>query len=158
MGQTADWHWPPYARFGVSVFNCARERFMKVVYGTRGMVVSCHPQATAAGWAALRDGGSVADAAIAVAGALAVVMPQSCTIGGDAFILHHDAKSGRTTGINASGRSPALADGDRFADGMAQTGPLSCSVPGVVGGWQALHDRFGRLPWKSLLDRAVELA
>jgi gamma-glutamyltranspeptidase/glutathione hydrolase len=131
---------------------------LKTYWGSRGMVVAGHPDAAMAGAAALTAGGTVADAAVAAAAVLAVVVPQACSIGGDAFILVHDAKSGRTSGINASGPSPAAAVPERYAQGIPQTGPLSPNVPGVVGGWQALHGKFGRLPWSELFRNAIALA
>jgi gamma-glutamyltranspeptidase/glutathione hydrolase len=103
-------------------------------------------------------GGTVADAAIAAASVLSVVLPQACTIGGDAFILVHDAASGKTYGLNASGRSPAGTDVAALGQRIPERGPRSCTVPGVVGGWAELHGKFGRLPWERILKRAIELA
>jgi gamma-glutamyltranspeptidase/glutathione hydrolase len=37
-------------------------------------------------------------------------------------------------------------------------GPASCAVPGVPGGLGALHARFGRMPWRDLLEPAMRLA
>ena len=111
------------------------------IFGTSGMVVSGHPLATLAAWRTLDGGGSVVDAAISGAAVLAVVLPQACTIGGDAFMLMHDARAEKTFGLNASGPAPVSTDPQRFADGIPAKGPLSMSVPGVVGGWRAAHDQ-----------------
>ena len=62
-----------------------------------GLVATGHHLATAAGLAALRDGGTAADAAIAAAAVCAVVLPQSTSIGGDVFALHYDARTGEVT-------------------------------------------------------------
>lgn len=126
--------------------------------GRRGMVVSGQADATQAAWQALAGGGSVADAAIAGAAVLAVTQPQACTLGGDAFILVHDAASRQTHGLNASGPSPRLAESGVFAEGIPQRGALTHNVPGVVGGWEALHRRFGKLPWTQLFEPAIALA
>ncbi len=122
------------------------------------MVVSGHPLATLAAWRTLDGGGSVVDAAISGAAVLAVVLPQACTIGGDAFMLMHDARTEKTFGLNASGPAPVSTDPQRFADGIPAKGPLSMSVPGVVGGWRAAHDHFGRLDWSGLFESAIKLA
>jgi gamma-glutamyltranspeptidase/glutathione hydrolase len=37
-------------------------------------------------------------------------------------------------------------------------GPASCAVPGAVAGLEATHSAFGRLPWRELLEPAIELA
>ena len=79
------------------------------VFGRQAMVVSGHSAATLAGIAVLQRGGNVVDAMVAASAALAVVVGQATSIGGDAFILFHDAKAGRTFGLNASGVAPALA-------------------------------------------------
>ena len=42
---------------------------------------------------------------------------------------------------------------------VPQMGPLAAlTVPGAVAAWCSLHDRFGRLPWRSLFKPAVKLA
>ena len=78
-----------------------------VARGTHGAVVAPHYLATAAGLAILRQGGSAVDAAIATNAVLAVVRPQACGIGGDAFWLVWDAAAGRQLALNGSGRSAA---------------------------------------------------
>ena len=130
----------------------------KYAEGSQAMVVSGHDQATQTAIDILSGGGSIADAAIAGAAVLSVALPHACGLGGDAFILVHDARSGRTTGINASGMSPALASRQRFPDGLQERGPLSCNVPGMVSGWQALHEQFGRMAWSDILKPSIRLA
>lgn len=131
---------------------------LRPVYGRSAAIACGHPAAAAAGWEALARGGRVADAAIAAAAVLAVVLPQACTMGGDAFILMHDAESRKTFGLNASGRSPARTDPAALDAARIERGVLSCTTPGVVAGWEALHRRFGRLSWSDVLARAIELA
>src|SRR5262249_51628217 len=119
---------------------------------------SGHPAATLAGIDVLRGGGNLIDAMVAASAALAVVVGQATSLGGDCFLLFHEAKSGRTYGLNASGVAPALATPAGFPDGMKTRGPLAAVVPGLVRGWDAMHRRFGRLPWRNLFDRAIALA
>ncbi|MBI4455120.1 MAG: gamma-glutamyltransferase [Acidobacteria bacterium] len=128
------------------------------VFGKRGMVVSGHPTASLAGWKILEAGGSVVDAAVASAAVLAVVLPQSCTLGGDAFMLIYDGVQRTTVGLNASGPAPATCTVETFASGIPQTGPLSVTVPGVVAGWDAAHQRLGRLAWQEVLAPAISAA
>ena len=75
-------------------------------------------------------GGSVADAALAAAAVQTVVLPQASTLGGDAFILVHDAQAGKTFGLNASGRSPAALDVQTLDAAKIERGPLSCGPSG----------------------------
>ena len=78
--------------------------------GTHGAVVAPHHLATAAGLMALRQGGHAVDAAIVTNAVLAVVMPNGCGIGGDAFWLIWDAAARRQVALNGSGRAPAGVD------------------------------------------------
>ena len=58
------------------------------------------------------------DAAIATNAVLAVVMPSSCGIGGDAFWLIWDAADRTQVALNGSGRAPAAADAGRRSRGV----------------------------------------
>src|SRR5688572_14246814 len=62
-----------------------------------GMVSAADPRAAEAGRDILRQGGSAADAALAMMLALTVVEPQSSGIGGGSFLVHHDNKSGKVS-------------------------------------------------------------
>jgi gamma-glutamyltranspeptidase/glutathione hydrolase len=128
------------------------------VFGRQAMVVSGHAAATLAGISILERGGNLIDAMVGASAALAVVVGQATSIGGDCFLLYHEAASGRSFGLNASGVAPALATPERFPDGMNTRGPLAPVVPGLVRAWDVMHRRFGRLPWNNLFDRAIELA
>ena len=128
------------------------------VFGREVMVVSGHAAATLAGIETLKRGGNLVDAMVAASAALAVVVGQATSIGGDCFLLFHEAASGKTFGLNASGVAPALAVPQRFPDGMKTRGPLAPVVPGLVRAWDVMHARFGRLPWKDLFQSAIELA
>ena len=131
---------------------------LKYAESERAVVVSGHDEATKTALDILKRGGTVADAAVAGAAVLSVALPQACGFGGDAFILVHDAKTGTTHGINASGPSAAGVSRDLFPNGLPERGALTCNVPGMVGGWQALHERFGNLAWQDVLQPAIRLA
>src|SRR3990170_1720023 len=77
------------------------------VYGRNGMVAASQPLAVAAGLEMLRQGGTAADAAVAVAAALNVTEPTSTGIGGDCFALYYEARTGQVSALNGSGRAPA---------------------------------------------------
>ena len=130
--------------------------------GRHGAVVAPHYLATAAGLGILRAGGSAVDAAIATNAALAVVMPQGCGIGGDAFWLIWDAATGRQSALNGSGSAPAAADAGAWRRAGMTTvplvGPRSITTPGAVRSWGAAHLRHGRLSREALLAPAIELA
>ena len=108
----------------------------------------------------LRSGGSAVDAAIATAAALTVLEPTSNGLGGDLFALVWDGSG--LHGYNGSGRAPqALTPTlvrDLGNDSMPVHGWASVTVPSQIRGWADLHDRFGRLPWSTVLQPAIEFA
>ncbi len=106
----------------------------------------------------LARGGTAADAAVAAAMALTVVEPTGCGVGSDAFALIWD--EGKVTGLNASGRSPAIWEPARFSgdDTMPQRGWDSVTVPGAVSAWIALWERHGALPLDVVAAPAISLA
>ncbi len=133
-----------------------------VIMARHGLAAAAHPSAALAGLDALRRGGHAVDAAIATNAVLAVVQPHMCGIGGDFFCLVYDAGSKRIDFLNASGRASRRTDRDalrrRGHDAMPFRGGLSVTVPGCVDGWVKAWERYGRLPWADLFDRAVEAA
>lgn len=128
------------------------------VYGQRAMIVSGHSAATLAGLKVLDGGGHLVDAMIAASSVLAVVLGHATSLGGDCFILYHEAATGKTHALNASGTAPALATTDKFPDGMKVHGPLAPVVPGLVRAWDVMHRRFGRRPWGELFKSAIDAA
>jgi gamma-glutamyltranspeptidase len=133
-----------------------------VARGRRGAVVAPHHLATAAGLAMLEMGGHAVDAAIATNAVLAVVVPNHCGLGGDAFWLVWDEAAGEQVGLNGSGRAPAGAAvatlRTRGLDRIPLRGPLSITTPGAVRSWADAHRRWGRLSRSTLLAPAIALA
>jgi gamma-glutamyltranspeptidase/glutathione hydrolase len=74
-----------------------------------GMVTSPHALASSAGVDVLRAGGSAVDAAIATSAVLAVVYPHMTGLGGDAFWLIHDGRSGAVRFLNGGGKAAGSA-------------------------------------------------
>ena len=134
------------------------------VLGKHGMVATSHPLATQVGLAILKQGGTAVDAAIAANAALGVVEPNNGGIGGDLFAIVWSAKDKKLYGLNASGRSPKGLTYDALKTLLGNQpllplyGPLSVSVPGTVDGWFQLHQRFGKLPMRSLLAPSIQYA
>ena len=127
------------------------------------MVAASQPLAVAAGLEMLDAGGTAADAAVATAAVLAVVEPCSTGLGGDAFVLFHDASEGRTFGLNGSGRSPGALTREAvvqqgFAEGIPPHHALTVTVPGACAAWCDLAERFGRLGLPRCLEPAQRLA
>ncbi|MDI3383148.1 gamma-glutamyltransferase family protein [Xenophilus aerolatus] len=129
----------------------------------RNVVSTSHPLAAQAGLRMLQQGGNAVDAAIAAAAAMTLVEPVSNGLGSDAFCILWDGQ--QLHGLNSSGCAPAGWTPDYFrkkygAD--AATPPMrgidSVTVPGAVGAWAALSERFGKLPFADLMAPAIEIA
>lgn len=133
-----------------------------VALGRGGMVASAHPYATLAGVETLKAGGTAADAALAVNGVLAVTQPNMCGLGGDIFVLYHEAATRTVHLLNGAGRSGSRASLEELRRrGMAAlpvTGAPTVSVPGCVRGWMMLHERFATRPLATLLAPAIHYA
>jgi gamma-glutamyltranspeptidase/glutathione hydrolase len=110
----------------------------------------------------LAKGGSAADAAIASNAVLGVTEPMMTGMGGDLFVIYWEKKTGKLTGMNASGAAPKALTPDFLAQKgikkMPSDGIHSVTVPGAVRGWYAVHQKFGKLPWKDLFQPAINFA
>jgi gamma-glutamyltranspeptidase / glutathione hydrolase len=132
------------------------------VQGREAAVVADHPLAAAAGMSVLRNGGSAVDAAITMAAVLAVVRPHMNGLGGDAFLLIREGRSGRIRALNGSGRAPAAADPAALrATGflsMPDTGLHAVTVPGTVRAWSDALRRHGSISLADALAPAIGYA
>jgi gamma-glutamyltranspeptidase/glutathione hydrolase len=129
---------------------------------TRGIVATSQTLASEAGAQILARGGSAVDAAIAANAVLGLVEPMMNGIGGDLFLLRVDGKTGKLAALNASGFTPkALTIELMRSKGYTLDMPPgihTVPVPGAVNGWEKVHKRFGKLPWKDLFAPAIYYA
>ncbi|MFJ9463110.1 gamma-glutamyltransferase family protein [Viridibacillus arvi] len=130
------------------------------VFGRKGMVATSQPLAAQAGLEILQKGGNAIDAAIATAAALTVVEPTSNGIGGDAFALVWTKD--QLHGLNASGAAPKSISVEKLREKgyekIPTYGVLPVTVPGVPAGWVELSKKFGKLPFKEVLEPAIRYA
>jgi gamma-glutamyltranspeptidase/glutathione hydrolase len=127
------------------------------------MVVSQEALASRVGDQVLQDGGNAVDAAIATAMALAVTHPTAGNIGGGGFLVYRPA-TGEPVAYDFREAAPAAAsptmflkDG-RYDAGLHHDSYLSVGVPGTVAGLHLAWQQHGSVPWKRLVQPAVELA
>ena len=126
------------------------------------MVAAADQLAASAGLGMLAQGGSAADAAVAMGTAMAVVGPHLCGLGGDVLAMVAPPGS-PPEALLSVGRAGAGSDPQRLRREGMTTMPVrgdirSVQVPGAVDGWLALHERYGRLALDEVLAPAVELA
>ena len=135
-------------------------------HAQKHMVASAHPLASEAGLKILRDGGSAVDAAISAQMVLNLVEPQSSGIGGGAFLLHFDSKSGAIESYDGREVAPQTAHSRMFLNAKGEpksffdavVGGESVGVPGLVRMLEMVHKEHGKLPWEELFLPAIQIA
>nr|WP_321254664.1 gamma-glutamyltransferase [uncultured Ruegeria sp.] len=130
------------------------------------MVAAANPLAVEAGARVLRDGGTAADAMVAVQVVLGLVEPQSSGLGGGAFLVWYDAASGQLTTLDGRETAPLAARPTLFQDENGEplkffdavVGGLSVGTPGTPALLEEAHRRWGRSSWPSLFKDGIALA
>ncbi len=128
------------------------------------MVVSAHPLASKVGIDIMKKGGNAIDAAIATQLALAVVYPGAGNIGGGGFMLAR-LKDGTVDALDYREKAPGKASTNMYLGETGEAipqlsvyGHLASGVPGTVAGLEESHKKYGKLPWKDLVQPAIDLA
>ena len=132
----------------------------------RHMVAAAHPLAAEAGLQMLRAGGNAIDAMVAVQFVLGLVEPQSSGLGGGAFLVYFDGEDGALTTFDGRETAPMLATPKLFLDEAgdplkfydAVVGGRSVGTPGTVMLMAGVHERYGKLEWRTVLQPAIDLA
>ena len=151
----------------ISLFS--QDRITGEIFATRseviaqnGMVATSHPLASQIGIDILKEGGNAIDAAIAANAALGLMEPTGNGIGGDLFAIIWIEKEKKLYGLNASGRSPENLTLEYFKENNFKNipayGPLPVSVPGCVDGWFELHNKFGKIKMRDILNPTIKYA
>ena len=131
-----------------------------------GMVAAANPHAVDAGIEILRQGGSAVDAAIAVQTALGLVEPQSSGIGGGAFMLVYDNKTGEVWNYNGRETAPAGITPDMFQNENGQpmryfdriASGRSTGAPGAMVMLHRAWEDYGTIEWGPQFEPAIKLA
>jgi len=155
------------------------------ILAKNGAVATSQPLASSLGIQLLSNShrpANAADAAIAIAAALAVLEPCSTGLGGDMFALYYDAAQKKVFALNGSGRAPSQLSLDvirrdfpsLFLSVPPQTTQPSqeqarmdfsksahtVTIPGAARGWEEFLKRHGsgRYTLLELLEPAVTMA
>lgn len=134
------------------------------VSAKHGMVASAEFHASQVGVDILKRGGNAVDAAVAVGLALAVTYPAAGNLGGGGFMLIRLA-NGESVVIDYRETAPKLASRDMYLDSSGNVipdasllGSKAAGIPGTVAGLAMAHAKYGKLPWKDLVEPARLLA
>jgi gamma-glutamyltranspeptidase/glutathione hydrolase len=149
-----------------TTFSCEK----RPAIGTRGMIVSNHPLASAAGAEMLAAGGNAIDAAIAALFALTVVEPMMVGILGGGIthirltdgrhvVIDNQSMAPLATGATTYTPDPHAAPGTMEALGRKNAlGPTAVATPGNLKGWCEALARFGTFPLADVMEPAIRYA
>jgi gamma-glutamyltranspeptidase/glutathione hydrolase len=133
-------------------------------------VAGGHPATVEAGIIVLENGGNAADAAVAASLASCVAETVMTGLLGGGHAVYYEAATGRVRNLDCFVAVPGLGDEAHEAELIHldvpfgaelvhyAVGPASCAVPGLPAGLEALSREHGRLPWRRLVEPALQLA
>ncbi len=134
------------------------------VFSRDGVVVSSSDIASDIGASVLARGGTAVDAAVATAFAMAVTYPTAGNIGGGGFMIVR-LPDGTATTFDFREKAPGKSTETMYLDAqgninrsLTAAGYLAPGVPGTVRGLAMAHSRFGKLPWRDLVQPSADLA
>ena len=121
-------------------------------------VSTANRYASEAGMQVLAQGGTAADAAVAIQMVLGLVEPQSSGLGGGAIVLYRDERDRSVHAFDGLAKSPTNYDSkSRSLSAFSHSG-AAVGVPGALRLFEVIHRKYGKLPWATLFNRALELA
>jgi len=125
--------------------------------GPHGVVSAGHPLAATAGLRILMQGGTAADAAIAVMATLNVVEPWASSIAGNGFATVHERATGKVKALKFGGAAPLALDSTSDPENY-DWGVKAATTPGAFGGWIELARKHGKLSLAQCLAPAIDYA
>lgn len=150
--------------FFVALLFLSTNTLIAQTYARNGMVVSANKVSSQTGVDILKKGGNAVDAAVATAFSLAVTHPRAGNIGGGGFMVFMKA-DGDVTTIDFREKAPLastptmfLGEDGKVKDNSNHDSLLAVGVPGTVAGLYKAHQKYGKLPWKDVVQPAVDQA
>lgn len=118
--------------------------------------------------AALRmfaQGGNIIDAFVAASFAISVERPHSTGLGGGGFLMYYERDTSKVYAFDFRELAPLKSYSKMYLDKkgshqpmLSREGVLSVATPGLVHGLYAIHQRYGHLSWKEVIEPAIVLA
>ena len=138
----------------------------KILTTKNFVVATANDYATSIGFQILKEGGNAVDSAVAIQMLLGLVEPQSSGLGGGSFITYYDVKTKKTLSYEGREKSPKKIHTDIFLDNYgnpkkffdAALGGFSVGVPATLKTLKLIHDDFGFLEWKTIINYVVEFS
>lgn len=128
------------------------------VAGRHGLVTTGHPIASSAGLQILMKGGNAFDAAAAVGAMAPLGEPEMNGIGGNGFMTVFHKPTGKVWSLSMAGAAPkALVPGEMTPETL-NAGMKAGIVPGNLGGYLSVLERFGSMSIAEVFAPAIEYA
>ncbi len=131
---------------------------------SKAMVVSAREEASQIGIEIMQQGGNAFDAMVATELALAVAYPYAGNIAGGGFMVYRKF-DGDIGALDYREKAPLKATKDMYLDknkdvipNLSVNGALAVGVPGTIAGIFAVHQKFGKLPLKTIMAPVIALA
>lgn len=150
----------------VALYSCnpGKKSSYTGMIAEKGMVVSAHPEASRVGSEIMKQGGNAVDAAVATGFSLAVTYPAAGNIGGGGFMVIR-FPDGTAVTLDYREKAPLRAHEDMFQDdsgkvirGLSRASYLASGVPGSVDGLITAHTKYGKLPFRQVIQPAIDQA
>lgn len=126
----------------------------------KGVIVTNGIECAAIGKTIVDKGGNVADVAVATIICEGITCPQSSGLGGGFLLTIYTKKTGIIETLNARETAPKLATSSMFVNDPkgSERGGKAVAVPGELKGLWELHQKYGKLPWATLIEPSIKLA
>ncbi len=148
----------------IFLFIQCKDKVKKGVVADNGMVVCARKEAGKIGVDIMKKGGNAYDAMIATHLALAVAYPFAGNLGGGGFMVYR-TKDGKVGSLDFREKAPLAAHRNMYVDSLNNVipdksllGANAVGVPGSVAGLYKVHEKFGTIPFKELIQPAIDLA
>ncbi|CAA2933340.1 gamma-glutamyltranspeptidase 3 [Olea europaea subsp. europaea] len=131
-----------------------------IVESQKAVVAADDGRCSEIGISILKMGGHAVDATVATALCLGVVNPMASGIGGGGFMVVLSSSTSDAQAFDMRETAPAASSQNMY-DNNAEAkykGALSMGVPGEVAGLYMAWLKYGRLPWKTLVQPAIKFA
>jgi gamma-glutamyltranspeptidase/glutathione hydrolase len=128
------------------------------VAAMNGVVTTGHPIASSAGLQMLLKGGNAFDAAVAVGAMAGLGEPEMNGIGGNGFVTIFEKKTGKVHSVSMAGAAPKALKAAEMTPETLNAGMKAGIVPGNLGGYLFILDRFGTMSLADVFAPAIEYA
>ncbi|XP_075155070.1 glutathione hydrolase 1 proenzyme isoform X2 [Haematobia irritans] len=126
----------------------------------KAAVCSDKPVCSQIGSNILEEGGSAVDSAIATCLCNGIVTMHSMGIGGGMLMNIYIKDDKQAYSVDGREVAPFAATEERYNNAESEDllhGPMSIAVPGELMGYHRAHEKFGKLPWKKLVEPSIQI-